>query len=196
MKFLKWILGLFKKRKTKKIKYKQRYKFALMQAHTKKAQGACSDEYQVSEYEYFNKLKPFLNSDIAKGNRDSGLLNGYKMLKSQGEAIGSLEFHLNAFNKKANGYEVLVLKGDDKSYWEAKRFLALMAIYFPEKRSRGIKEISYRGRGYKNLTASKRAGFEISLLTEVFFIDNARDYISNYRKMGKLLNEFCCHKID
>ena len=160
-------------------------KWGILVPHTEKAQGAVTTEGQT-EYDYGVRLAVnFYNAGIPIANRNNGLKKGFKELRKQG-VTASLEPHFNSFNGRAKGAEILVLKGDTRSYRIAELCLEILDDsdeFYPDKddnprRIRGVKEVAKGDRGYKNLKAAKDSGMDIALLSELFFGDNYFDYMS------------------
>jgi len=104
---------------------------------------------------------------------------------SMGAVLSSLTFkpdvtiqlHLNSYNTQAKGCEVLVVKGDTKSYPIAEKFAAAFTARFgrvlrrPEAKGKKILESSDRG------VSSLKASTGIKILVEPFFIDNKNDFV-------------------
>lgn len=161
--------------------------WGLVRPHTKKAQGAVGSD-KTTEYSYWFNMWTHLAKDIPFSNRDQGGLKGaYARLAKKG-VTASVESHKNAFNKQAKGYEVLIIDGDAVSRKYAKKYIGLMKNHFPSRVNRGIKTVKNGQRGYANLIAAKNAGMKIALLTEDFFIDNRREWISP-KALAKVYDE-------
>jgi N-acetylmuramoyl-L-alanine amidase len=90
----------------------------------------------------------------------------------------TIELHLNAFNGKAKGCEVLCLKGDLDSETIAKDFSHKFTTHFKRvlRGKDGIKWISKNDRGGLNLRSL--ATIKQRILIEPFFIDNPEEWIS------------------
>lgn len=143
--------------------------------HTEKAGGADTPDGKWNEYKY--GLHMAKSIDRPHATRDNGgVLAAARSLKEQG-CNCSLEPHKNAYNSRANGYEILILKGDSLSKQYAELFLDAFAQKYPARRNRGVKEMTKGGRGYRNLIDAKRGGMEVALLSEMFFIDNNSDWL-------------------
>jgi len=160
-------------------KKKQGLKWGRVICHSLLAEGANTvraDEI-VSENRYCRSMYGHMKIHTDVGTRDiGGLAGAYGHLRGQG-CTATIEAHLNAFNGKASGYEVLCLKGDKDSMVYAERWLGLMSKHFPDRRNRGTKLLVKGDRGYKNLKESKLNGSKVALLTEAFFLDNPKDWI-------------------
>lgn len=173
------ICKFFKKKKpandygnSKKLKIK----WGIIVPHTKEAQGAVSKLTKVSEYKYGKVLISYLSTYPFATRDAAGIKGAVKELVSKG-CNASLEPHKNAFNNKAKGYEILVIKGDNASKEYARLILEAFEDEYPNRRNRGIKEVSKGDRGYYNLKTAKKAGIKVALLSEMFFIDNPVDYV-------------------
>lgn len=147
--------------------------------HTKSTGGAGNDTHKMNEYYYGLKMVKTLGLPFE--TRDSGGVRGAtKRLLSKGIKC-TLEPHKNAYNGKAFGFEILVLKGDDLSIHYAELFAQAFKARFPDRRLRhgnGLKVLNKGDRGAGNLVASKKAGAEVALLSEAFFIDNDSEWIA------------------
>lgn len=155
--------------------------------HTKKAQGAISHDKKYTEYMYGAIAAPEIN--VPWETRDKGGVFGAASTLIKNYSINCLiEIHGNAFNSRAEGYEILIIKGDALSRKYAENFLLAFKKKYPDRVYRGVKEIAHGGRGYNNLVAMKRAGAKVALLTEIFFIDNASDWLAPIEQ-GKFWRE-------
>lgn len=156
------------------------YKYGFIIPHTRKSQGATSHNGIYSEYNYaLSMLKdPRLLHYHRFTRDDGGVAGAAKRLKEKGVNF-SIEPHFNAYNGGAHGYEILVLKGDKKSEDQARLMLDYFASIYPGRRARhdnGIKLIEKGDRGYYNLVAAKKY-MDVAILSELFFGDNAIDFI-------------------
>ena len=143
--------------------------------HNKKAQGAETTDGVYTEYRY--ALMEWMSLNYPRETRDKGGVSGAaKRLKAQGCNF-SIEPHKNAYNEVVRGHEVLVLEGDKLSIKYAKQLVDMFGGEFPLSPNRGVKELVRGDRGYYNLVRAKKAGMEVALLTELFFIDNKEDFI-------------------
>lgn len=148
--------------------------------HTKKAQGATNHKQgteKVTEYGYAlsmfdGKNNPSINYPYE--TRDSGGVYGAsKRLVSQGVNC-ILEPHLNAFNRRTDYFLLLVLRNDKLSIDMAEKIAIQFAQSFPGRKlgnGNGIREVDPDDRGGSNIVAGKRAGADIYILSEGFFID-------------------------
>lgn len=162
--------------------------------HERKAQGARthSSVYPpVYEYGYGLQLATYLSDRIPHKTRDSaGVYGAAKALLDIG-CNATLEPHCNAFNGKAEGYEILVMAGDSLSKEYALNIISAFQTKYPERRKRqgdGVKEVKKGERGYYNLKNAKDAGVEVALLSELFFIDNIKDFMQPL-EMSNFLRE-------
>lgn len=160
--------------------------------HTQASQGASSWDSIYTEYLYGLALVNLL--PVPWGTRNNkGVYGAAKTLKERG-CTCSLEPHFNAYNKRAHGAEILVMKGDDLSAKYARLIMDDFSEEFPTKRLRhdkGIKWVSRGDRGYNNLLKAKLAGMKVALLSELHFGDNERDFISP-TVQAEFLKEHIC----
>jgi hypothetical protein len=138
--------------------------------HTKRAGGAYSKTHHIDEYHY--ALDMFPSSGISYETRDAGGVSGAASRLRKRGFNASLEPHLNSFNGQVQGAEILVLKGDKLSKRFAELFLDVYKAKYPGKNIRGVKQMKKGQRGAANLIAAKRAGMEVALLSEMFFLDS------------------------
>ena len=150
-----------------------KHKVGCIIPHVLKAQGAETigglTEYRYA-FEEIPKDKPYKTRD------EAGVKGAARELKKL-KCNTSIEPHKNAFNEKANGYEILVMDGDKVSYDFAMNILQAFEEMFPTHKNRGIKTLSRGDRGYYNLRDAKRGGMKAAILTELFFIDCYQDFI-------------------
>lgn len=146
--------------------------------HTTKAQGASTPDKRMTE----NKYAYFMlaHTDFKYFTRDEhGVAGAARGLKRRG-VNASIEPHKNAFNGKAKGFEILVLKGDTLSEHYARMIAENFIDQFPDRKlrhDRGIKWVKRGDRGAASLIAAKANGMEVALLVETFFIDNPDEWI-------------------
>ena len=147
--------------------------------HTQASQGASSWDSIYTEYLYGLALVNLL--PVPWGTRNNkGVYGAAKTLKERG-CTCSLEPHFNAYNKRAHGAEILVMKGDDLSAKYARLFIEQFSDTYSDRRIRhgdGIKWVGKGDRGYRNLHSAKLGGMKVAILTELFFIDNPIDFIN------------------
>jgi hypothetical protein len=123
-------------------------------------------------------LMKITGESLTRAVRDGwGLEGAYSSLAQDG-ITASIESHRNAFNTKARGYEVWILKGDTLSKQYAEELINRMSKFFPTRINRGVKEVEAGGRGFVNLYEAKKAGMKVALLSELFFLDNESEFIS------------------
>lgn len=175
---LKWIVNLIGKNKAGGYgEPVPKYKFGLIIPHNKKAQGAESPS-GVSEYKYALEMAP--HAGFKYYTRDeAGVLGASKNLAKWGISA-SLEPHLNAYNGKAKGFEILALATDSESIKLAEFIAEEFKQAFPGRvirQGNGVKKVVKGDRGYQNLIDAKKGGMKIALLSEAFFIDNASEWI-------------------
>lgn len=104
----------------------------------------------------------------------------------------SIELHLNSYNGKARGCEVLVLEGDNQSAELGRKFAHAFCREYERvmRGDKGVKWISSGDRGAASLKVLKP--IKQSILVEPFFADNPNEWIEplDYAKhMVNFLNE-------
>ena len=148
-------------------------------AHNSKKQGANTYNKAYSEYTYGNILSHSLSMP-SETRDDGGVSLAAKRLTNKG-CNASIECHYNAYNGIVGGIEILVLRGDDFSAKYAKMIISEAMSKLDNIKLRGdggIKWISKGDRGYYNLVNAKSAGMKVAILTELFFGDNEKDFMS------------------
>ena len=147
--------------------------------HTRRSGGAKSFDGLYDEYIYAHLMTREMKIPVA--TRDlSNVLGAAKELVKDG-CNASLEPHYNAYNGKAHGASIFVLKGDSLSEKYARLMIEDFAEMFPNRKLRhdnGLKFLVKGDRGYYNLEQAKKAGMKIALLSELFFGDNENDFMS------------------
>lgn len=158
--------------------------------HTKKAIGAVLKDKEGKVIQTENAYGAEVCNAVSRqlgcpvGTRDAGGLDGaYGWLNIEGCKF-SIEPHLNAFNTKAEGFEVLVIDGDLKSEFIARKVLTMFSKRYPNRVNRGIKKVRAGQNGFKNLEVARKNGMEVALLTEMFFIDNEKEYMGTAEMAG------------
>jgi N-acetylmuramoyl-L-alanine amidase len=205
MKFLKWIMSLFNKSETptssKPIEQKPveptpsfpsgKLKIALIRGHGGKDTGAKGNgtnevEYNTWVMDYVKKNVKNHKVECFYGDSSVGAV-----LKSL--AFGpdiSIQFHLNSYNTLAHGCEVLVLKGDTKSYSLAEKFAHAFTKEFGRfKRQQNTNGKKLLGAGDRGFTSLKTSAIGIKILIESFFIDNKVDFVPK-EEYAKFVVEF------
>lgn len=164
--------------------FKPRWGFII--PHTNNRPGAVGYKpsgRKINEYNYGIELA--VETRFKYETRDKGGVYGAaKKLKDISMVNATIEPHKNAFNGKAHGFELLVLKGDSLSGHYARMIAEEFKRNFPERRLRndnGIKWVKKGDRGANNLIQAKKAGMEVAILSETFFLDNPDEWISTGR---------------
>jgi len=159
-------------------------------------EGEYAAAKRINEYDYgLIELKSLKDAGLIKAYRDTSgdrISGNYSAHKKASETLSQrylISPHKNAYNGKVGGFEVLILKGDQESFYYARLWLEVMSKHFPDRKHRGVKEIASGGRGYGNLAGMKDGGAKVALLTEAFFIDNPSDYITQ-DEMHAMWKEF------
>lgn len=138
----------------------------------------------MSEHMY-NDLVASLVKEQIKGKevrifkRSSTGIAGVGLLASAWGPDLTIELHLNAYNGKAAGCEVLVLHNDNSSAEMAKSFASAFTKKFDRiaRGEAGVKWIRPGDRGYGNLKAVALSKYGI--LVEPFFCDNEAEWIEH-----------------
>ena len=162
-----------------------KYNWGFIVPHTKRAGGAVSREKGINEYEYGLKLVKLLKWPWDTRDK-GGVFGAASRLRKKG-VNATIEPHKNAFNGKAHGFELLVMKGDDLSGEVARHICEAFQEKYPNRKLRydnGIKWSKPGDRGYGNLKAAKDAGIDVVILSESFFIDNPKEWIT-HQEMAK-----------
>lgn len=153
-------------------------KWGYIVPHTEKAQGAETPDNKWSEYKHGLSVAVGNADFIPWDDRNNGGVSGaVKRLISSHDINSTWEDHRNAYRGVTAGAEILCIRGDSLSKHYAEMILDSFNSYFPNRNIRGVKEMKKGGRGYGNLLASKKAGADVALLGELFFIDNPKDFI-------------------
>lgn len=154
-------------------------RIALVRGHGGNDSGAAGNG--TTEVAYNSWVMDYVTSKTTKNVKvfkGSSSVNAVALSKSFNPEI-VIQMHLNAFDGTAKGCEVLVIKGDTKSYPLAEKFAADFTKKFNRvlRRSgdKGKKILSSGDRGVASLVAS---GNCIKFLVEPFFIDNRSDFVS------------------
>jgi len=148
------------------------YNWGYIVPHTKATGGATNGDGSLREYDYGLTVAKLNRAAIPFDTRDSGGVKGAAKRLIKVGATASIEAHLNSYNKKVKGAEILVMKGDAASIEAAENLLAAFALAFPSHTIRGVKKKRKGDRGFYNLNQARKAGMKIRLLTEFFFIDS------------------------
>ena len=180
MKFFKWLKSIFVKEQNSHGYGKpEALKWGVIVPHTQKAPGAVTKGGVVSEYNYAGFMAQKMK--FSYFYRDGiGVLGAAKKLAQYGGCNASLEPHLNAFNNRARGFEILVMEGDRLSYDIAENIATAFKEAYPDRILRhgnGVKVVKKGDAGFYNLRDAKRGGMKVALLSEAFFIDNPDEWI-------------------
>lgn len=182
-------MGLFKKLKSILSKPAQQsskpkspiQKVAIIVGHGNGDSGAMGWN-GVSEFDYNSAVAKSLEiSDTGKEikafYRSASGITGVAASAVKWNPDIVIELHLNAFNGKALGCEVLCLEGDLLSGEKAKSFAKLFCEKFNrvKRRDAGVNWISSSDRGGLSLRSLSSTSYAI--LVEPFFIDNKEEWI-------------------
>jgi hypothetical protein len=180
--YMKKIIRFFKNPFTKKLPapINEPLNWGFIIPHTYKAQGAVDKAGTITEYEF--AIEMVENTDFHRRYRESGGVSGAASRLSKMGCNASIEPHLNAFNGRAKGFEILAIAGDSRSISEGIRIAKAFKERFPDRVLRhgnGVKIVHRGDRGYKNLEAARFAGMSVALLSEAFFLDNPDEWIDH-----------------
>jgi len=182
-------MGLFKKLKSIFSKPAQQsskpkspiQKVAIIVGHGNGDSGAMGWN-GVSEFDYNSAVAKSLEiSDTGKEikafYRSASGITGVAASAVKWNPDIVIELHLNAFNGKAKGCEVLCLEGDLLSGEKAKSFSKLFCEKFNrvKRRDAGVNWIGSSDRGGLSLRSLSSTSYAI--LVEPFFIDNKEEWI-------------------
>lgn len=165
-------------------------KIALIRGHGGKDMGA--EGCGTNEVEYNTWVMNYVSS---KTKRNVKLFMGDSSMIAVGKSILwspdiSIQLHLNSYNGSANGCEVLVVKGDTKSYALAEKF----AKSFTEEFGRTMRRPESKGKkllesGDRGIASMKASALGVKILVEPFFIDNKNDFVPK-EEYAKFLTNF------
>lgn len=191
-------MGLFKKLKSIFSKPAQQNskpkapikKVAIIVGHGNGDSGAMGWN-GVSEFDYNSAVAKSLEiSDTGKEikvfHRSASGITGVAASAVAWKPDMVIELHLNAFNGKAIGCEVLCLEGKTSSGEKAVDFADKFTKKFSrvKRRSNGVNWISSSDRG--GLSLKKLSSVQYSILVEPFFIDNKNEWIDQQEYAGFL----------
>ena len=192
---IKCLKNLFNKQKIRKesdIKHKQKT-VCLIVPHSKKKKGAYSKELGHHEYTYINDfyekslvpalMKRYIQAKVIK--RDGlGIVGAYReALKYRPCMI--MEWHFNAFNGKARGFEILFKEDLAHEVLLAQNMLYCLLGALGTKK-RGLRRKLKGERGFVNVSQTSKIP---SLLLEPFFGDNSEDALNFHEKREILSND-------
>lgn len=164
-------------------------RIALVRGHGGSDSGAVGNG--TSEVEYNTWVMDYV---LKNSKRNVKCFLGDSSIGAVGKSVlwnpdVTIQLHLNSYNGQAKGCEVLVIKGDKKSYPLAEKFAKSFTQKFsrvlrrPEDQGKKILESSDRG------VSSLKASVGVRILVEPFFIDNKADFVSK-EDYAKFLTEF------
>lgn len=166
---------IFGKKKTEAISIPSgKKKVVLIVGHGANGDKGAQCHNGTWEYDYNLKVAKILNEKLGcpfvlrEGLGISGA--ALKALTCSHDLI--IELHLNAFNGKAKGCEVLVYEGDTLSYSYGKSFAKAFCTKFNRvmRGEEGLKIVSTSDRGGKSLYVLRPA--KAAILVEPMFCDN------------------------
>ncbi len=161
-------------------------RIAFVVGHNSKSQGAMSYQGE-SEYLFNLKVGSKLKNVFVKDDDYLDELKGFDLI---------IELHFNAFKGDAFGAESLVRSHDENAASISEFLLEHFCNHF-KIRNRGVKYISKRMRGYKNLL---QYGDTPSLIFEPCFADRRTpesvQIIEKWRWYAQFLNDFASSQED
>jgi len=180
-KLFKWLSYIFKAKEMNDEINKPIKKVAIIVGHGNGDSGAIGWN-RFAEFDYNVMVaEEIADSDLGKEvkvfYRGSSGIAGVAMKAVAYNPDLSIELHLNAFNGKATGCEVLCLDGDEQSAIVGRSFANAFTQKFNRKlrREKGINWITGADRGHSSLKAV--SPIRHSILVEPFFIDTKEEWI-------------------
>lgn len=151
---------------------------ALVVGHKKEKPGAANYHYNISEYQFNNrlthnirnKLKDRFPADIKIVYRRTYTQLPYDL--NNINPLFTISFHCNAFNTKTSGHEVLYYNNSIKGKYIATILNNNFNKYIPMLKNRGIKSKQEQDRGGYLLKYTNHP----CIIAEPFFIDNDGDF--------------------
>lgn len=190
-----WIKSLFKKKKAsaKEVPIPEqptmedaesfpKKKIAIIVGHGPKGKDGGANTWNGSnEFAYNSLVAEYVKSKskhlVKVFYRGSTGIVGVAMEAVAWRPDCSIELHLNSFNGKARGCEVLCLSGDNESAVLGRSFASEFSQKFNRvlRGDRGIKWLASGDRGAASLKAV--SPIKQSILVEPFFADNKEEWI-------------------
>ncbi len=154
-------------------------KIALVVGHSQKDKGAVNQSFGMSEFEFNDRLAKAIVAMY--GDKENEIVivyrtSTYEALPKQINALDVgfvVELHCNAFNKIANGCEMLYYHASAKGK-ECARIFQNKVVNLLGNKDRGIKSKTIEDRGGYLLKYTKAP----AIITEPFFIDNDDEYFT------------------
>jgi N-acetylmuramoyl-L-alanine amidase len=169
-------------------------KIAFVIGHDKTKPGAYSTHLGQSEYIYNSEVASYLSTigDIYKRPSGGGYMTQMRKLADELNPKNYdlvIELHFNAFNKKANGCEAVIHKGNHYTGQLGEDFCTAVCRKYGTV-NRGVKE-HYKGdRGYGFLSLIKAD----TMILEPFFGDHEESLkFKNEAEYAKLLKDWLCN---
>ena len=161
---------------------------ALVIGHSNKSRGAHNKTYNISEFEFNEKLINNISKDLDKLHIESKIVyrNNYDQLPNDINKLNSkfvISFHCNAFNTKTSGIEMLY-------YHSSKNGKRIAEIF----QKNIVSCLKLPDRNIKPKHSEDRGGYLLRytnvpcIISEPFFIDNDNDYelvMDNYLNFVK-----------
>ncbi len=155
-------------------------KVAVIIGHSETSKGARNSSYDVSEFDFNQKLAHDIEHNFWKLNPEDEIIvvyreNGYKNLPQEINELNPdliVSLHCNAFDTEASGCEMLYYYKSEKSKEVARLF-----------QNHLVQRLDNRDRGIKSRTVEDRGGYLLRytkapcIICEPFFIDNDDDFL-------------------
>ena len=153
---------------------------AVIVGHQENSPGAVNENYQVSEFEFTQRLAHDIKHSFAEFNLVDEIVivyreTNYKNLPYQINRLNPdliVSLHCNAYDTHASGCEMLYYHSSEKSK-EIARIFQNHLVQRLENKDRGIKPKHSEDRGGYLL----RYTLAPCIITEPFFIDNDDEYL-------------------
>lgn len=173
-------------------------KVIIVVGHSKEDQGARNSSYGVSEFVFNEALALDIKKqfgDLFNFNKHEIVIvyreNGLKELPSEINELKAdliVSLHCNAFNKSANGCEMLY-------YHKSEKGKEISSIF----QNHLVKRLGNKDRGIKSRTVEDRGGYLLRytnapcIIVEPFFIDNDEEFLraDECFKNGDLTKWYC-----
>lgn len=169
-------------------------KIAFVIGHDKTSPGAYSHFLHTSEYIYNSEVASYLATigDIYKRPLGGGYNTQMRKLAEQINPKNYdlvAELHFNSFNKKANGCESVIYKGNHYTGQLGDDYCTATCKKYGTK-NRGVKEVDKGGRGYGFLSMINAD----AIILEPFFGDHEESLkFENHAEYAQVIKEWLCH---
>lgn len=170
------------------------YRVAFVIGHHEKAQGAYSEYFGQSEWEFYKEVSKWIEYDIDVFYHDPAIKSYTQRIKNTASKLDNfdlvIEAHFNAATPKANGVETLYYFESEKGKEYAKMFSDIINTQTGIKlRNNGLKAlVNKKDRGFASVYYPKPP----TILIEPFFGSNMNDsqLIGSHEFLACLIDEF------